>query len=103
MATETTEKVTQWDAADYIEDAEDARLYLETAIEEDDGDGRMVRRALAAIVRAQNVSKLMREAGLSRRTFYESLGENGNPSFATVLKITRALGLQLRLESIKAR
>ena len=62
----------------------------------------MVRRALAAIVRAQNISGLMREAGLSRRTYYDSMGENGNPSFAAVLKITRALGLQLRLESVKA-
>ncbi|MCE2464081.1 MAG: putative addiction module antidote protein [Dehalococcoidia bacterium] len=102
MATKENEKLTRWDAADYIEDAEDARLYLNAAIEDDDGDGRMVRRALAAVVRAQGVSKLMREAGLSRRTFYESLGENGNPSFVAVVKITHALGLRLRLESIKA-
>lgn len=100
MATKTAEQLTRWDAADYIEDAEDARLYLEAAMEDDDGDGRMARRALAAIVRAQNVSKLMREAGLSRRTVYESLGENGNPSFAAVLKIIRALGLRLRLERV---
>lgn len=101
MATKATEKLTRWDAADYIKDSEDARLYLEAAFEDDDGDGRMVRRALAAVVRARNVSKLMREAGLSRRTYYESLGENGNPSSATLLKITRALGLRLRLEAVE--
>lgn len=101
MSTKTSEKVTRWDAADYIESPEDARLYLEAAIEDDDGDGRIVRRALAAVVRAQNVSRLMREAGLSRRTFYESLGENGNPSFAAFVKITRALGLRLRLEAVE--
>ena len=101
MAGRTTEKLTRWDSADYIEDVEDAMLYLEVAIDEDDGDGRLVRRALDAIVRAQNVSKLARETGLHRGTLYETLSENGNPSFATVLTLVRTFGWRIRLEEVK--
>jgi probable addiction module antidote protein len=39
-----------------------------------------------------------REAGLSRESLYRALSENGNPSFATVLKVTRALGVRLHAE-----
>ena len=42
-----------------------------------------------------------RRIGLNRVGLYKALSENGNPSFATVMKITRALGLKLRLEPIE--
>ena len=31
---------------------------------------------------------------------YKALSEDGNPSFATVLRITRALGLQVRIGAV---
>ena len=43
------------------------------------------------------MSRLARDAGLSREGLYKALSENGNPSFATVMRIARALGLQLRI------
>lgn len=43
------------------------------------------------------MSQLAREIAMTREGLYKSLGENGNPSFATVMRITRALGMQLRI------
>ena len=43
------------------------------------------------------MSRLAREIGMSREGLYKALSENGNPTFATVVRITRALGMQLRI------
>ena len=92
-----TETFSKWDAADYIESEEDARLYLEAALEEDPGDGSLLRAALSDIARARNMSQLARDIGMTREGLYKALSEKGNPSFATVMKITRALGMRLRI------
>lgn len=90
------ETFTRWDAAAHLRSKEDARLYLEACAEEDPGDGSLIRAALNDIARAQNMSLLARDAGMTREGLYKALSENGNPTFATVMRITRALGMQLR-------
>ncbi len=90
------ETFTRWDAAAHLHSKEDARLYLEACAEEDPGDGSLIRAALNDIARAQNMSLLARDAGMTREGLYKALSENGNPTFATVMRITRALGMQLR-------
>ena len=92
-----TEAFTKWDVAEHLRTREDARLYLEACAEEDPGDGSLVRAALNDIARAGNMSQLARDAGMSREGLYKALSENGNPSFATVTRIARALGLQVRI------
>ena len=92
------EKLTEFDAVEYINTEERARLYLETAADEDPGDGSLIRAALNDIARARNMSRLARDADMDRAGLYKALSEDGNPSFTTVMKITRALGLKLRLE-----
>ncbi len=92
------EKLTQFDAAEFIDTETRARLYLEAAADEDPGDGSLIRAALSDIARARNMSRLARDAKLDRAGLYKALSEEGNPSFTTVMKITRALGLRLRLE-----
>lgn len=91
------EAFTKWDAAEHLRTREDARLYLEACAEEDPGDGSLIRAALNDIARAGNMSRLAREAGMSREGLYKALSEDGNPSFATVMRVTRALGLQVRI------
>ena len=92
-----SEKFTDWDAAEHLRTREDARLYLEACAEEDPGDGSLIRAALNDVARAGNMSRLARDAGMSREGLYKALSEDGNPSFATVLRITRALGMQVRI------
>ena len=91
------ETFTRWDVTDYLRTEEDIRYYREAAVDEDPGDGSLIRAALNDIARAQNMSQLAREVGMTREGLYKALSEKGNPSFATVLRITRALGMQLRI------
>ena len=91
------ETFTKCDTAEHLSTREDVRLYLEACAEEDPGDGSLIRATLNDIARARNMSLLARDAGMSREGLYKALSENGNPSFATVMRITRALGMQLRI------
>lgn len=92
-----TESFTKWDVTEHLNTQEDARLYLEACAEEDPGDGSLICVALNDIARAGNMSRLAREAGMSRKGLYKALSEDGNPTFATVMRITRALGMNLRI------
>jgi len=87
----------KFNAAEYLHNDEDMRLYLEACIEEDSGDGGLIRSALQDIARSQNVSALARKVGVSREGLYNALSERGNPSFMLVLKLAKALGLRLSL------
>ncbi|MDE2867807.1 MAG: putative addiction module antidote protein [Chloroflexota bacterium] len=91
------ETFTHWDAADHLQSKEDLRLYLEACADEDPGDGSLIRAALNDIARAQNMSQLAREIGMTREGLYKALSEQGNPSFSTVIRIIRAEGKQLRI------
>ena len=92
-----SESFTRWDVTEHLLTQEDARLYLEACADEDPGDVSLIRAALNDIARAQNMSRLARGIGMTREGLYKALSENGNPSFATVMRITRALGMQLRI------
>lgn len=87
-------KTRPWDAADHLETKEDIALYLEAAFE--DGDPALIAAALGDAARARGMTKVAAEAGLGRESLYKALSPGGNPEFATVLKVMRALGLRLR-------
>ncbi|MCK9418063.1 MAG: putative addiction module antidote protein [Nitrospirae bacterium] len=67
--------------------------YLEAAIE--DSDPALISAALGDIARAKGMSQVARKAGLGRESLYKALSPNGNPEFATILKVVKALGLRL--------
>ena len=91
------ETFTRWDVTEHLGTEEDARLYLEACAEEDPGDGRLIRAALNDIARSQNMTRLADEVGVTREGLYKALSDKGNPSFATVMRITSALGMKLRI------
>lgn len=70
---------------------------MQACADEDPGDGSLIRAALNDVARAGNMAGLAREVGMSREGLYKALSENGNPTFATVMRIARALGMQLRI------
>ena len=92
-----TETFSRWDSADYLDTEEDMRLYLDTCLDDDPGDGSLIRRALDTIARARNQSDLARRVGITREGLRKALSPHGNPSFALVLRIARELGLELRI------
>ncbi len=93
----------RFDAADYIKTEEDVRGLLRAAVDEDPGDGTVIRAVLKHVARTQNMSALARDTGLNRGNLYEALSEDGNPTLTTLLKIANALGLRLSLEPVEDR
>ena len=82
-----------WDVVEHLDTAADMAAYLEAALE--DGDPGLVVAALGDIARAKGMAQIARESGLGRESLYKALSHEGNPEFATVLKVVRALGLRL--------
>ena len=82
-----------WDPAEHLETEEDMAAYLNVALEE--GDLSLIMATLGDIARARRMAMIAEETGLGRESLYKSLSPDGNPAFATVLKVVRALGLQL--------
>lgn len=89
-----------WDPAEHLETDEDIAAYLDAALEE--GDPALVVAVLGDIARARGMTQLAREAGVGRESLYKALSSTGNPEFATVMKVVRALGLQLRVQPAQA-
>ena len=87
-------KTRPWDAADHLKTKEDIAHYLEAAFE--DGDPALIAAALGDAARARGMTKVAAETGLGRESLYKALSPEGNPGFATVLKVMRALGIRLR-------
>ena len=87
-----------WDVAEHLETQEDMAAYLEAALE--DGDPNLVVAALGDIARSKEMTNVARETGLGRESLYKSLSLEGNPEFATVLKVIQSLGLRLRATPI---
>ena len=94
-STETATKTLAYDVAEQLRTPEEMAAYLDAWLMEAPDDIGGIARALGDIARAKGMAQVAKEAGLSRESLYKALSENGNPSFATVLKVTKALGLQL--------
>ena len=82
-----------YETAEYLKTDEDMAAYLDAALE--DGDAALVAAALGDIARAKGIAQLARDTGLGRESLYKALSADGNPEFATVLKVVKALGLRL--------
>lgn len=89
-----------WDVVEHLETEEDMAAYLEAALE--DGDPQLVAAVLGDIARAKGMTQIAREAGLGRESLYKALSPEGNPEFSTILKVVRALGLQLHATPAEA-
>jgi len=92
-------KTSPYDVAEQLRTAEEMAAYLDAWLTEAPDDIAGIARALGDIARAKGMSEVAREAGLSRESLYKALSENGNPSFGTVLKVAKALGVRFHAEA----
>lgn len=88
-----------WDVVEHLETEEDMAAYLDAALE--DSDTAVVVAALGDIARAKGMAQLARDTGLGRESLYKALSATGNPEFATILKVVRALGLQFHVQAAR--
>lgn len=94
----TKTKTLPYDVAEQLHTPEEMAAYLDAWFAEAPDDAAGIARALGDIARARGMTQVARDAGLSRESLYKALSEDGNPSFATVLKVARALGVRLHAQ-----
>lgn len=82
-----------FDPARYLDTEEGIEEFMIAAFEE--GDPAFIAKCLGIVARAKNMSQLARDVGMSRAALYKALSGEGNPEFATILKVMKALGLEL--------
>jgi probable addiction module antidote protein len=93
-------ETTRFDAADYLDSEKRQVAYIVAALEAGNAD--FVRDALGIVARARGMGEIARNAGLNRESLYKALSTTGNPEFATVMRIVRALGLTLSARPAEA-
>jgi probable addiction module antidote protein len=86
-------KTAPFDAAEYLDSQEAIACYLSEALATEDPE--VIARAIGTVARAQGMTNVAREAGVSRENLYRALGAGAKPEFDTVMKVLRALGVQL--------
>ena len=92
-------KTVPYDVAAQLRTPEEMAAYLDAWLDEFPDDAAGIARALGDIARARGMTRVARDAGLSRESLYKALSAGGNPTFATVLKVARALGVKLHAEA----
>lgn len=90
-----SEKLIRYDPVNYIRTKEDVQLYLEAGLEGDCGDGRLLKSTLHHISRALTEKHIKNDFGMNGKEISRVLSEDSCLSFATVSRITHALGLKL--------
>lgn len=97
-------RFSRYDAADTLESDEEMVAYLEAAIDEaqDADDPGIIAVAVGDIARARGMMELSRQTGITREGLYKALSAGGNPSFGTILKVMKALGLKLTPKRVKS-
>jgi len=82
-----------FDAADYLDSEETIAEYLNAALEDENPDVFLV--AVADVAKARGMAQLAKDTGLGRESLYKALAPGAKPRYDTVLKLVRALGMEL--------
>jgi len=86
-------KLVPFDAARYLTDDVAIAEYVTAVLEFGDPD--LLLAALGDVARARGMAQVARDTGLGRESLYKALTPGAKPRFDTVLKVMRALGVQL--------
>jgi len=89
-----------FDAADYLDSDAVIAEYLNAALEDENPD--VFLQAIADVAKARGMTQLARETGLGRESLYKALAPGAKPRYDTVLKLMRALGVELRTTPARA-
>ena len=92
-------KTTRYDVAEHLRTPKEMAAYLESVLEESNGDAAMVAKAIGDIARARGMSQVAKDSGLSRESLYKALSGERSPGIDTILKVISALGIRLHAEA----
>ena len=95
-------KTSAYNVSEHLRTPEEMAAYLDSWLDEAPEDTSGIARALGDLARAKGMSQVAKDAGLSRESLYRALSAEGNPSFATVLKVAKALGVRQHVRAVPA-
>lgn len=90
----------RFDAADYLDDDAVIAEYINAALEDENPN--VLLQAIADVAKARGMTKLAKDVGLGRESLYKALAPGAKPRYDTVLKLVRALGVELHATSARA-
>jgi probable addiction module antidote protein len=93
-------KQVPFDAANHLTDDRAIAEYMNTVLEANDAD--LLLRALGDVARARGMSQVARASGLGRESLYKALTPGAKPRFDTIVRVARALGIQLTAQPLQA-
>jgi probable addiction module antidote protein len=93
-------KIRAFDAADYLDSDAVIAEYLNAALEDENPD--VFLQAIADVAKARGMTQLAKDTGLGRESLYKALAPGAKPRYDTVLKLMRALGVELRTTPVRA-
>lgn len=93
----STKKTTKFDIAEYLDNDVMIAEYLNNILKE--GETKDIISALGHVAKAQGMSKIAKETGLSRPSLYKALSQGSKPQFETILKVLRAVGGHLNVKT----
>ena len=85
--------ITAFDAADYLDNDIVISEYLNAALEDENPN--VFLQAIADVAKARGMSKLAKDTGLGRESLYKALAPGAKPRYDTIIKLVRALGVEL--------
>lgn len=91
-------KPVAFDAADYLDSEEVIAEYLNVALASEHPD--LFLQAIADVAKARGMAQLAKDTGLGRESLYKALAPGAKPRYDTVLKLIRALGVELQMTPI---
>jgi probable addiction module antidote protein len=86
-------KTTEFDATKYLDSAEMIVEYLNQALAS--GDTELLLLAIGDAAKAIGMAQIARDTGLGRESLYKAFAVGAKPRFDTVLKVLRALGVEM--------
>ncbi|MCO4100143.1 addiction module antidote protein [Gemmatimonas sp.] len=87
-----------FDAADYLDNEEVIAEYLNVALASEHPD--LFLQAIADVAKARGMARLAKDTGLGRESLYKALAPGAKPRYDTVLKLIRALGVELQMTPV---
>jgi probable addiction module antidote protein len=87
-----------FDAADYLDSEEVIAEYLNVALASEHPD--LFLPAIADVAKARGMAQLAKDTGLGRESLYKALAPGAKPRYDTVLKLIRALGVELQMTPV---
>ena len=85
----------------HLRTPEEMAAYLDAWLTDAPDDASGITRALGDIARATGMTQIAKDTGLSRESLCKALSGEGNPSFATVLKVMKALGVRFHPQAVE--